>query len=165
MSLGAPYVIKVFAPGFDPNGERYFLASNMLQVTSVYLSFMSLSALASALLNIRERFTASALVPAVLNIFMILAAYHASEWNAAYPVFALASAVFWAGLIQWFVLLCCAMKTWGQYLLPCWGVWNPALTRLSRMILAGLYGVSLVQLGLVIDTWLASFLSIGSVRV
>jgi len=49
--LGAPWVVKVFAPGFESGSVRAVWASSMLQITFPYLMFISLTAMAGGGFN------------------------------------------------------------------------------------------------------------------
>ena len=72
--LLAPWVIRIFAPGFETGGEQHALASSMLRLTFPYLFFISLTALAGGILNSFNRFALPALTPVLLNIALIAAA-------------------------------------------------------------------------------------------
>ena len=48
--LFAPYIIRLFAPGFEVGGERFLLATEMLRITSGYLFFISLTAFGGGIL-------------------------------------------------------------------------------------------------------------------
>ena len=42
--IGAPWIVRVFAPGFDASGERFDLAVTMLRINFPYLMLVSLTA-------------------------------------------------------------------------------------------------------------------------
>ena len=44
----APYIARIYAPGFDADGERYDLVVYMLRITLPYIFLISLTSIASA---------------------------------------------------------------------------------------------------------------------
>ena len=97
--IAAPILIMVFAPGFIGDDGRYELARDMLRLTFPYLFFISLTALAGAILNTYRRFAVPAFTPVLLNLVLIAFA----GWVAprlASPGLGLAAGVFVAGLVQ-----------------------------------------------------------------
>ena len=97
--LGAPWVVRLFAPGFLVDGDRFNLAVTMLRITFPYLFLISLTAFSGAILNTYSRFWVAALTPVFLNIVMIMTALWLSP-HMATPIIALAWGVFIAGVIQ-----------------------------------------------------------------
>ncbi|MGB9577878.1 MAG: murein biosynthesis integral membrane protein MurJ [Halothiobacillaceae bacterium] len=157
----APLLLLLFAPGFTGNPEQLALAETMLRITFPYLFFISLTAFASSLLNSFGRFAIPALTPVWLNIVLIgaafLGAHHAEE-----PLIVLSWGVFVAGAVQLFFQL---PWLWRMGLLP-----RPKITRrhagvnkTMKLMLPAIFGSSVTQLNLLIDTILASFLIAGSV--
>ena len=71
--VASPLLIMVFAPGFD-DPHQQVLASELLKITFPYLLFISLTALAGSILNIRQKFAVPALTPVLLNFSLIAAA-------------------------------------------------------------------------------------------
>lgn len=160
--LAAPLLILVFAPGFagEDNG-RQVLAADMLRITFPYLLFISLTAMAGGILNSVGRFAVPAFTPVFLNLSLIVAAL----WGAPYfeePVKALAWGVFVAGAAQ---LLFQFPFLARQGLLP-----RPRLKKahegvkkITRLMLPAIFGSSVVQINLLVDTLIASFLVAGSI--
>ena len=71
--LAAPVLIVIFAPGFlgETDGGRFDLAVSMLRLTFPYLLFISLTALAGAVLNTYRHFGVPAFAPVLLNVVLI----------------------------------------------------------------------------------------------
>ena len=97
--LGAPYLIRLFAPGLDP--FRFHMASQMLRVTFPYLMLISLTAFSAAILNSYGKFGIPAFTPALLNICLIATAFGVTHYFAV-PVEAQAWGVLLAGFVQLF---------------------------------------------------------------
>ena len=69
--IAAPILITVFAPGFIGDDGRYEMARDMLRLTFPYLFFISLTALAGAILNTYRSFAVPAFTPVLLNLVLI----------------------------------------------------------------------------------------------
>lgn len=99
--LAAPVIILVFAPGFIDQPEKLQLAGELLSITFPYILFVSLTALASSILNSFGKFAVPAFTPVFLNISMIGCAI----WLAPLleePVKALAWGCLSAGWCNWY---------------------------------------------------------------
>jgi len=160
--LAAPWLIIVFGPGFYlEGGERYELTVQMLRITFPYLLLISLTGLAGAVLNSFGRFAVAAFTPVLLNLSLIGAAVWLAPLMEV-PVVALAWGVFIAGLVQLgFQLPFLArlkMLAW-----PRWGRAHAGVRKIMRLMLPVIVGSSVLQINLVIDTIIASFLITGSV--
>jgi putative peptidoglycan lipid II flippase len=159
--LGAPLIIWLFAPGFGEDSIRSLLATEMLRITFPFLMLVSLTAMAGAILNTYGYFGVPALTPVLLNISMILAAFYLCP-RLNEPVLGLAWGVLIAGIAQFLFqipflyqrrLLVKPKLAWG----------DPGVRRVLRLMVPALFGVSIAQLNIMIDSIFASFLKVGSV--
>lgn len=159
--VGAAWVILLFAPGFSRHGAQFDLAVQMLRITFPYLFFISSTALAGGILNTFNRFAVPAFTPVLLNLCLISAAFWLAP-RLPEPVTALAWGVFAAGAAQ---LLFQFPALWRLRLLPRlrYGFHDPGVRRILKLMLPALFGVSVTQINLLIDTLLASFLPHGSI--
>lgn len=159
--LAAPWLISLFAPGFLWEEGQYELAVALLRITFPYLLFITLTAFAGAILNAHGRFAVPAITPLFLNLTMIAAAIWLAPLSAQ-PISALAWGVFVAGVVQLLIQLP-ALAGLGLLPRPAWG-WRDARVRqtLKRMTPA-MFAVSVLQINLLFDTLMASFLTSGSV--
>lgn len=161
--LAAPVLVMVLAPGFLDDPQKYDLTVQMLRITFPYIFFISLVAMAAGVLNTYGRFGAPAFTPVLLNLSLIGAA----AWLAPRmedPVVALAWGVFIAGVVQ---LLFQIPFLRGIRMLP-----RPRLrlrerhqgvSRVFKLMLPAIFGVSVAQINMLVNTLLASFLITGSV--
>ena len=160
--LGAPLLTALFAPGFYmAGGEKFDLAAEMLRITFPYLLLISLTAFAGAILNSYERFAVPAFTPVLLNVTLISSAIFLSPLFDP-PILALAWGVMIAGVVQLVFQLPFLMRL---RLLPCPVVdrTDEGVRRILKLMLPALFGVSVTQINLLLDTVLASFLQTGSV--
>ncbi|NRA42847.1 MAG: murein biosynthesis integral membrane protein MurJ [Pseudomonadales bacterium] len=159
--VGAPWLTAVFAPGFLSDPDKYALTASLIQITFPYLLFISMAGFAGAILNSYGRFAVPAFTPVILNLCLITGAV----WGVDYfqePVMALAWAVFVAGLAQFLFQLPFLANI---HLLPSpkWDWQDDGVRRILTLMLPALFGVSVSQINLLLDTVLASFLPTGSV--
>lgn len=162
--LCAPLITGIFAFGWWWDGserEKFALASDMLRVTFPYLMLISLTGFAGAILNSFDRFAVPALTPVFLNLVLIAAATVASGWFDP-AIMALAWGVLAAGVVQLLFQLPFLMRH-GLLPRPRWDWHYPGVRKILRLMAPAIFGVSVTQISLVLDTMLASFLPTGSV--
>jgi len=160
--LASPVVITVFAPGFlYEDSVRFDLASQMLRITFPYILFVSLVAFAAGILNTYGRFATPSLAPVWLNVVLIGAALFVAP-RLEQPVLALAGGVFVAGMVQVLYLLP-SLRRIGLLTRPRWGFRDEGVRRIMKLMLPGIFGSSVAQINLLLDTLIASFLVTGSV--
>lgn len=159
--LAAPVVIAIFAPGFLDDPERFQLAGELLRITFPYLLFIALTALAGGILNTLGRFALPALTPALLNISLIVAAVAFSA-HFDEPVKALAWGVFAAGVLQLGVQIP-VLARHRVLPVPRPDFRHPGVRRILRLMVPTLFGSSVAQINLLLDTLIASLLITGSI--
>lgn len=167
--LAAPWIVTVLAPGFrlhDP--ERYVLTVQALRIVFPYLFFICLVAMAAGILNARNRFAVPAATPVLLNVCLIAALMFLTPYLPN-PTLSLAVGVFIAGAMQ---LLFQIPFLHREGMLP-----TPRLRavdedkdrveeankRVFRLMLPAIFGTSVAQVNMLINTVLASYLVTGSV--
>lgn len=159
--IAAPIIVYISAPGFLKDLPKFDLTVQLLRITSPYIFFISLVAVAAGILNTYNKFWVPAFAPVLLNLCFISAAL----WLAPYfdpPILALAWAVFVAGFVQ-LAFQVPFLKKIGM--LPSIRFnWNDAgMWRVIKQMGPAVFGVSIGQISLLINTIFASFLVAGSV--
>lgn len=157
----APLLVLAFAPGFYRHPEQYGLSVEMLRITFPYLLFISLTAFCGGILNTFGSFAVPAVTPVLLNLVMIGATLWLSPLLAE-PVVALAWAVLLAGVLQ-LAFQVPALARLGLLPRPSLGLRDPGVRRLLRLMGPAIFGGSVGQLNLLLNTLIASFLISGSV--
>ncbi len=160
--FGGGWFVDWFNNGSDSvGGEKFELAANLLKITFPYLWFISFTALAGAVLNTMGRFAVAAFTPVLLNIAIIIMAVYGAEYTQS-PAYALAWGVFFGGLIQFLFQIPFLYKA-GVLVKPCWSWHSTGVTKIRKLIVPALFGVSVTQINLLLDTLIASFLITGSI--
>nr|WP_277603588.1 murein biosynthesis integral membrane protein MurJ [Bowmanella dokdonensis] len=166
--IGSPVLAALFGTGWfldylndNPDGAKYELASLMLKITFPYLFFITLTGLAGAILNTLNRFAVAAFTPVLLNICIIAAALYLSP-RLEQPAIGLAWGVFFGGLVQLLFQVPFLART-GLLVKPQWGWRDPQVSKVRRLMIPALFGVSVSQINLLLDTFIASFLVTGSI--
>ena len=159
--LGAPWLVWLFAPGFGRDPEKLALTADMLRLTFPYLLLISLTAFSGSVLNTWNRFAVPAFTPVLLNISLIGAALLLMPLMEE-PAMALAWGVLIAGAAQLafqvpFLLRLGLLPTpWPDFA-------HDGVKRILKLMVPALFGVSVSQINLLLDTVLASLLAAGSV--
>lgn len=157
----APLIVRLFAPGFDTAGPRFDLAVTMLRITFPYLLLISLTAFAGAILNTYSRFWVAAFTPVFLNICMIASVFWLSP-HMSHPIVGLAWGVLIAGVVQ-LAFQWPFLKRLRLLPRPKINFRDSGVTRVLKLMVPALFGVSVSQINLLLDTLFASFLVVGSV--
>ena len=162
----SPIVISILAPGFRADIDKFQLTVDSLRITFPYVLFVCLVALSAGILNTHGRFAAPAATPILLNISLIASALWLTgvTQNAA---IALSIGVLGAGIVQLLFQL--------PFLIQIRKLPRPRLRRkvkgdaeegakeVYRLMLPAIFGASVAQLNLIVNTFIASFLVTGSV--
>ncbi|MGP5647643.1 murein biosynthesis integral membrane protein MurJ [Psychrobacter celer] len=159
--LIAPWVVTLFAPGFADQPDKFAITAELLRLTFPYLLFISMTAFASGILQSYGRFAAPAFAPVLLNLCMIGGALIFAPMFDT-PIMALGYAVAIAGLLQFLIQL---PQLWQQKLLvaPKVDFKHEGVRRILKLMLPAIFGVSVTQINLLLNTVFASLMIGGSV--
>lgn len=154
-----PEIVRLLAPGFANDPQRFDLAVALSRITFPYLLFITLVTLLSANLNAVDRFAVAAAAPILLNLCLIGAlataflfpdAAHAAAWGVAL-----------AGLLEWLLLAVAARRAGVAAALT-----RPRLDADVKSFLKAfgpaVIGSAGVQIALFADTIIASLLPAGA---
>ena len=159
--IAAPILVVISAPGFVKDAAKFDLTVRLLRITSPYIFFISLVSVAAGILNTYNKFWVPAFAPVLLNLCFIGGAL----WLAPYcdpPIMALAWAVFIAGIAQ-LAFQIPFLKKIGMLPSIRFNRTDEGMWRVIRQMGPAVFGVSIAQISLIINTIFASFLVAGSV--
>ncbi len=160
--LLSPWIVRLMAPGFFEDPEKFSLTVDLNRVMFPYIFFIGLVALASGVLNSLGHFAAPAAAPIVLNLCMIGAISLLTMLLGVPAHYALAWGVLVSGLLQ-LVLQVPFMERARIRVRPDFHFGNPALKRIGRLFVPAALGGAVYQINVLVGTILASLLSQGSV--
>lgn len=159
--IASPLVIWLFAPGFHSDPFKFQLASSMLRLTFPYILLISMTAFAGAILNSYGRFGVAAFTPVIMNLVMIASAWWLTP-HMSQPVMGLAWGVLAAGILQMLYQVPYLMEI-GMMPRFKLGFHDPGVKRILNLMIPAIFGVSVSQINLLLDTILATWLVTGSV--
>ena len=166
--IGSPIVAAIFGTGWfidwvndGPNAHKFEQASLLLKITFPYLWFITFVALSGAVLNTIGKFGVMSFSPVLLNIAMIATALLLAP-RLESPDLALAIGIFLGGLLQ-FLFQIPFLKQAGLLVKPKWAWNDPGVKKIRTLMIPALFGVSVSQINLLLDTFIASFLMTGSI--
>ena len=157
--FGFGWFLEWFNGGIE--AYKFELASDMLKITFPYLWFITFTALSGAILNTLGKFAVAAFTPVFLNIAIIASALFLSP-QLTHPEFGLAAGVFLGGLVQ-FTFQIPFLKKEKLLVKPSWEWHHPGVVKIRTLMIPALFGVSVSQINLLLDTFIASFLQTGSI--
>lgn len=151
-SLGAPWIVRLIAPGFTADPEKYALTVQLTRLLFPFITLVGLWAYFMGLLNSLGHFAMPALGPAILNLAMIAACL----WFVpkTHPgVTALAMSVMAGGVVQLAVQVPVAWRLGFRWR---WRWRHPGAREILRLLGPRLIGSAVYQTSVLIDTALAS---------
>jgi putative peptidoglycan lipid II flippase len=163
--VGASFVVWAVASGLRNDGQAFPMAVVMTRLMFPYIALISLTSLASGVLNTYKNFSLPAFAPVLLNVSFIIAAVFVAP-HLPTPIYALAFAVVVGGVLQLVVQLPGLKRV---QMMPCIGLnprralAHPGVKRVLWKMMPASFAVSVAQLSLIINTNIASHLAQGSV--
>jgi len=159
--LAAPALVYLSAPGFSASPQKFEVTVQLLRLTFPYILLISLVSLAGGVLNTYSKFSVPAFTPVLLNLSFIVCAL----WLTPYfdpPVLALGIAVMLGGVLQLAFQIPHLAKLG---LMPRFRLdfRHQGARRILKLMGPAVFGVSISQISLLINTIFASFLVTGSV--
>lgn len=158
--LLTPQLATLFSDGRAADPEKYALLTDLLRLTFPFLLFVSLTALAGGALNSFQRFAMPALTPVILNLCMIAGALWLAP-RLEVPILAMGWAVLLAGVLQ-LLFQFPSLRRIDLLTLPRWGWNHPDVRRVMTLMVPTLFGSSIAQINLLLDTVIAARLYDGS---
>ncbi|HEY2955990.1 MAG TPA: murein biosynthesis integral membrane protein MurJ [Candidatus Eisenbacteria bacterium] len=163
--VGAPLLVRLFAPGFGRTPGKLELTVMLTRVMLPFLPAVALAAAAMGMLNARGRFGVPALAPTLLNLGMIVfgvALIPVCQAAGQPAILAMAIGVVIGGALQFLVQLPSLYRLGFRLKLE-WPRFHPGVARVAQLMLPATVGLAATQLNLMVSTFIASMLPQGSV--
>ncbi|MCK5394579.1 MAG: murein biosynthesis integral membrane protein MurJ [Gammaproteobacteria bacterium] len=157
----APALVYLFAPGFTKDAQQMQLTADLLRITFPYIFFIALVAFAGGILNSYHKFAIPAFTPVLLNLSLIASVFFLAPYFDE-PLMALAWGVALAGIIQLLIQFPALIKL-GLMPVPRIKRGHEGVKKIIRLMIPAIFGSSVAQINLLLDTIIASFLVTGSV--
>ncbi|MFQ5588670.1 MAG: murein biosynthesis integral membrane protein MurJ [Nitrospiria bacterium] len=159
----SPQILSVIARGFLSDPEKFALTTTLTRMMFPFLLFISCAAWVMGILNSTRHFGPPAFSSAVYNIINIAMILTLSPYLAQ-PVFAAAVGVTLGGAAQFLIQLPTLYREgFSIALLKPVLPLHPGVVKMGKLILPTIVGLSVTQVNLLINTFLASYLPLGSV--
>jgi putative peptidoglycan lipid II flippase len=154
-----PTVIRLLAPGFSADPDRFALAVELTRITFPYLLLITLVTLYGGILNALQRFASAAAAPVLLNLAMMVTLALAASFTTAGH--AAAWGVLASGILQ---ALLVGGDTWRNGVMTVFRrpQWDDDVKRFFTALGPAVIGSAGLQIALFADTIIASFLSAGA---
>ncbi len=160
--LFSPQIVGWIAPGFSSTPEQAHLTATLTRMMFPFLLFISLAALAMGISNSIGHFAPGAFSSSVFNVVSVISIFLSLPF-LTHPVYGVAMGVALGGLAQCLVQLPALHKEGFSFSFhTIWPV-HPGVLQVGRLLLPTLVGLSVVQVNLLVNTWMASTLPAGSV--
>jgi len=155
------FVEEVFARGFADEPEKLLLTVELTQYMFFYLLFIGLAAIFQAVLNSFKIFGPSAFTPILLNVAVILSALLLSPYFEN-PAFTFAIGVMLGGALQ-LIFQYPYLRRVGIHLRPSFAFADPAIKKILRLMVPGLFGAGVYQINVLLSQLIATYLITGAV--
>jgi putative peptidoglycan lipid II flippase len=152
--FAAPWIVRLIAPGFAREPGELQLTANLTRIMFPYLILIALTAFQAGILYSLNAFFAPAFGPCLLNLAMILSVWVAClfSWPLAYTISVgvLVGGV-WQFGAQWL-----ALRRRGVYWKMPLSLNHEGARQIGRLLLPRLWGGTVYQLNVFVDTFCAS---------
>jgi putative peptidoglycan lipid II flippase len=159
--LLAPLLVKIQAGKFALTPGKLELTITLTRIMFPYIFLVSLAALVMAILNSFHRFFVPAFTPVLFNLSVITAA---AVWaaKAEEPAFIFAGGVLVGGFLQLAFQIPFVWRK-GMRFQPLLSFRHPAVRRVGRLMIPGIFGAGIYQINIFISRMMATGLEEGSV--
>lgn len=150
--LAAPQIVRLVAPGFAADPEKFALTVRLTRILFPFITLVGLWAYFMGLLNTLRHFAMPALGPAILNVAMIIACL----WfvpRTSPGVVALAIGIMIGGIVQLAVQVPVAIRHGFRWR---WRWTHPGSRQILRQLGPRMVGSAVYQVNVLVDTALAS---------
>ena len=156
----APQIVRLIAPGFVSNPEKFALTVVMSRILFPFILFVGMAALVMGALNAYGRFGLPASASSFFNLGSIIVGvglawiFDPSFGETALICMAIGSLA--GGFLQWMIQIP-ALRSFGYRFHPEWNLADPGLREIGKLMAPAMIGVSAVQINVMINSIFASY--------
>ncbi len=159
----SPQILSLIARGFLEDPQKFELTTMLTRIMFPFLLFISCAAWVMGILNSTRHFGPPAFSSAVYNAVNIIMILALSPYMAQ-PVFAAAIGVTLGGAAQFLIQVPTLYREgFSMALLKPTRPLHPGVAKMGKLVLPTIVGLSVTQVNLLVNTFLASYLPLGSV--
>lgn len=154
------FLVTLFAAGFAEVPGKVEITSTLIRILAPFLLMIALASVAMGVLNTLNHYFLPALAPALFNVAVILAGFFlvpAFESRGILPIYAMGGGALLGGVLQFAVQVPLMRRNGYRFRLR-FQYNHPGVQRMLRLIGPAVVGVSAVQVNVLVNTQLASFL-------
>jgi len=159
--LFSPLLVRVISVGFKDIAGKWDLTIMLTRVMFPYIFLISLAALAMAILNSFHKFFVPAFTPVLFNLSIITAAALFAA-RSEEPAYVFAAGVVVGGVFQLGFQIPFLWRQ-GMRFKPMLSFSHPAVRKVGKLMIPGVFGAGLYQINFAISRMIASLLEEGSV--
>jgi putative peptidoglycan lipid II flippase len=153
-------LVYLLAAGFAEVPGKVEITSNLVRILSPFLMLVAMASVGMAILNTFNHFFIPALAPALFNVAVIGAglflAPQFERWEIL-PIYAMGVGALLGGVLQYLFQLP-LMRRHGYHFEFRLALRHEGVRKISRLIAPAIIGVSAVQINVLVNTQIASFL-------
>jgi putative peptidoglycan lipid II flippase len=157
----SPILVRFLSIGFKDIAGKWDLTVALTRIMFPYTFLVSLAALAMAILNSFHKFFVPAFTPVLFNLSIITVAVVFAS-RAEEPSFVFAAGVVVGGVFQLAFQLPFLWRQ-GMRFKPIFSFSHPAVRKVGKLMIPGIFGAGLYQINFAISRMIASLLEEGSV--
>ena len=151
--------ISILAPGFYIERDKYELSQQLFRIMSPYMFFISLTAIFSAILNNHNKFIIPNIIPIIINLISVLCIIISPYF--LFPIYVVSYGILVAGLIQ-VIIQIPVLLSLNINILPIFKSPMKIVRNILIRFFPAIFGASIMQINMLLDTVFASFLISGS---
>lgn len=154
-------LVRIIAPGFGGVLGKWELTAALTRIMFPYIFLISLAALAMAILNSFRKFFVPAFTPVLFNLAIISLVLLFAK-KAEEPAFVFAIGVVLGGVLQLGFQIPFLWRNGMRFKFGL-SFTHPAVRKVARLMVPGIFGAGIIQINFAISRMLASGLEEGSV--
>jgi len=157
--LLSPWLVPIFAYGFRVTPGKFEITAVLNRIMFAYIALISISALASGVLQSFNRFAAPAIGPVLVNLSIIAFSFLSGFFSN--PAVALAVGVVVGGVLQLsFQIPGLIGSGWRFHWI--WDLAHPGVRRVTTLLAPRMFAIGIVHIDVLIGTQFAASMAPGS---
>ncbi len=162
--FASPLLMKFIIPGFLSDPEKFNLTVNLTRIIFPFLLIVSLATVLTGVLNIYRHFFVSGFATVLFNTGIILSTiflYPVLNSNGISPIYAPAIGVLVGGVLQIGLYIPFIVKHKYKYRFK--NPYDKEINQMLKLMLPIIAGIAAARINVVVNTYIASFLAVGSI--